>query len=174
MTARTPDASLLTPPCPMPLAARRRLLRWALAGVGACGLAACQREPGAVNLVKLAPPEALPLQDRGAFELALQQCESDVLRLLGAGAGKHPELERYRVPSATAWGPLCDFYAGQLPSPWQRSASVPEQQAGFRLRVWQRSGPGAQRLAVALLDAPAVGTQSSQPFRMLVVASEGG
>lgn len=156
-----------------PHAARRRVLWRAL--VLPWLLAGCDPGPTNVKLVALVPPGATPLQDRGSFELGLQQCESDVLRLLGVAAGAKIELERYRVPASTPWGAVSDFYTAQLPPPWQRSSDVPEQQAGFHLRLWRRTGvQGAQRMAVALLDAQAVGTQSAEPFRMLVVASVGG
>ena len=145
-------------------------LRWTLAGV--CLLAGCERETP-MNLIRIVPAGAAPLQDRGSFELLLQQCESDLLRLLGAGAGKHPQLERYRMNSDTAWAAVGDFYASRLAPAWRRS-DVPEQQAGYRMRLWHNDAmTGMQRLVVALLDEPAVGTESPQPFCMLVVAAEG-
>ena len=137
----------------------------------ACSGSACSRE-GTIDLLDLTPAGGEPLRERGAFELALQQCEQNVLRLLGAGSGKHPDLRRYRLPAQTDWPAVTTFYASKLDAAWRRS-EVPEQQLGYRLRAWQREQAiGAQRFVVALLDQTGVGSDDARPFRMLVVAAE--
>lgn len=123
-----------------------------------------------MKLLELVPAGAVPLRDRGAFEVPLQQCETHLLKLFGAGAGRHPQLERFRLPLATEWPAVAAFYTARLGSAWRRS-DVPEQQLGFRLRVWQHA---QQRFAAALLDETGAGSEDPRPFKMLVVAVEGG
>lgn len=152
-------------------ASRRDLLRLLAGGALGCVGAGCTRE-GPMDLLELIPAGGEHLRERGAFELAVQQCELNLLREFGAGTGgHHPDARRYRVPLATDWGALTAFYSSKVASSWRR-AEVPEQQLGYRLRVWQRDKAiGAQRLAVALLDQTGVGADQ-QPFRVVVVVAE--
>jgi len=134
---------------------------------------ACSRSVSdATKLLDLVPAGGRPLQDRGAFEISLSHCEVEVALLLGAGAGKHPKVRRYRVPEKTTWSEVTGFYAAHLGESW-RPGDFPERSGDYVLRVWLRDGVGAsQRFAVALLDETAVGSDDHQPFRMLVVAVE--
>ena len=96
----------------------------------------------------------------------------DVALLLGAGAGKHPQVRRYRLPEKTTWSEVTEFYATNLDKSW-RPGDFPERSADYALRVWLRTGlGGSQRFAVALLDQTGVGSDDHQPFRILVVAGE--
>jgi len=131
----------------------------------------CSRSD-ATKLLDLVPTGGRPLQDRGAFEVPLNRCEVEVARLLGAGAGKHPQVRRYRVPENTTWSAVTEFYAANLDKSW-RPGDFPERSADYTLRVWLRDGlGGSQRFAVALLDQAAVGSDDHQPFRILVAAVE--
>jgi hypothetical protein len=83
------------------------------------------------------PGGAQQLHERGAFELDVQQCELNLLRLLGAGAGKHPQVFRFGMPVDADWASVLDFYTAQLKPPWQR-VHVPERQGTYRLAMWRR------------------------------------
>jgi hypothetical protein len=150
---------------------RRRVLRIAL--LLPWPIAGCERAPGSEALVKLVPPDAAPLQDRGAFELAVQQCELDLRGLLGSRRGARSSVARYRVAASVGWPALDRFYAAQLPPPiWRERADVPERQAGFRVHVRERdAASGVKCVAVALLDDVAVGMKNPEPFRVLVLGS---
>jgi len=127
-----------------------------------------------MTLLERVPADARSLQDRGAFEQALQQCELTLLRMLGAGAGKQADTRRFRMPAGTDWRDVTAFYAAQLEPEWQRS-EVAEQQLGFRLRMWHRlHGTVKQNMAVGLLDNSAVGMETPGAFRMLVLATDAG
>lgn len=123
----------------------------------------------------LLPAGATPLHERGAFELDVQHCELNLLRLLGAGSGRHPDVHRYGLPVDVDAESVFAFIAAQLPPRWRR-VPVPEHDGIYRLAVWRRRRglAGSRRIAIAVFDESAVGSDSAMAFRVLVVAREPG
>jgi hypothetical protein len=107
---------------------------------------------------RLVPVGAELLQERGTFEFDVQQCTVDLLRLLGAGAGKHPAVSGYRMPVDAGWGSVVDFYTAHLQPSWPR-IQVPEVHHRYRLAMWRtRRLIRSRRFAIALFDEPSVGS----------------
>lgn len=130
---------------------------------------ACTGEPA--HGPELAPPGAQPLQARGAFELALSNCEAAIASQIVPAHGAL-SFARYRLDTIATWPATTAFYAGRLGPGWNVLSGYPAQQRGFHWKVWQRndwlgSKPvlGAAWLDDLLPDA------AGQPMRLLVVAA---
>jgi len=135
--------------------------------LGSGPLAGCEAAPGP----ELAPPSATPLRERGAFDLALADCEAALATTVARAHGAL-RFQRYRVAADTGFGALADWYAQRLGSRWEPLGGVPERQRGFQVRGWQRRatiGP-TPVLCVALLDEPAL-DGSGAPMRLVIVGA---
>ena len=131
--------------------------------------AACAGEPAPGP--ELAPPGAQPLQARGAFELALSNCEAVIASQLRPGHGRL-SFARYLLDNSASRDAVTAFYTGRLGPGWSPLGGYPQQQLGFHLHLWQRrdwlgSEPvlGAAWLDDLLPDA------AGQPMRLLVVVA---
>ena len=120
---------------------------------------------------ELAPPGAQPLQARGAFELALSDCEAVIATRLRPAHGAL-SFARYLLDNRASRDAVMSFYASRLGPGWSPLGGYPQQQLGFHLQVWQRrdwlgSKPvlGAAWLDDLLPDA------AGQPMRLLVVVA---
>ena len=130
---------------------------------------ACAGEPAPGP--ELAPPGAQQLQARGAFELALSDCEAAIASQIVPAHGALG-FARYRLDTGATWPATAAFYAARLGRGWRVLGGHPAQQRGFHWQVWQRndwlgSKPvfGAAWLDDLLPDA------GGQPMRLLVVAA---
>jgi hypothetical protein len=162
----------MTTPGPLPPRLQRRpLLLWG--GLAVLGLTpamgACAEEP--LPDPRQPPPGFVPLRERGAFELALSDCEA---ALHGRLAQAHGPLGYARHLAPAGSQTLAQLEAAlqaSLGEGWSPLATAAPRPSGFELRAWQRRSWIGTRpvLAAAWLTAtPVVG---GTPAQLLVLAA---
>ena len=130
---------------------------------------ACAGEPAPGP--ELAPPGAQPLQERGAFELNLSDCEAAIASQIVPTHGALG-FARYRLDTRATWPATAAFYAARLGPGWTVLGGLPAQQRGFHWQVWQRNDwLGSQPVFGAAWLDDLQPDATGQPMRLLVVAA---
>lgn len=139
-----------------------------LVSIVAALLAGCSAPGGPT--AQDAPPGGVPRQDRGAYDVTVQQCLTGLM----LSTGMRPDDEVwYQVPADTTFADVVDHYTGRLGEGWSVGVRDAEG-ATCHQQTWTNGrlvGTDAV-LAVVMLDEPVQPTDSS-PFRVVVVARQG-
>jgi hypothetical protein len=110
------------------------------------------------------PPDGSQPFVRGPYDVAVNTCQSELVRLLRREFGSI-NVQRLQVPAESDWTQLVSHYQNALGDGWQVE-SHPEQQASCNLRAWTHKG---QHFAIGLTRESFEGDGR---FRVLLVLSK--
>lgn len=123
---------------------------------------------------RVSPPGFAPLRERGAFELALADCEAALDQLLRAPYGPLAYARHAGSGAASDWAQLQTHYDRTLGSEWQ--AQPARLHRGFKLKLWQRTGwlPHQPVFGAAWLEEPVQAAGRELRLLVLVASRDGG
>jgi len=122
------------------------------------------------------PPGFAPLRERGAFDLALGDCEAAIEQLVVPQLGRLGYARQASSDATAGWTQLQAYYDQVLGSDWRVQSQFPPQHRGFKLRVWQRSGwlPQQPVFCAAWLDERVQVGERSLQLLVLAASRHGG